>query len=86
MRSITFQGTSFEEFTEWQMTDKKIFAKIAELITEIRRTPFEGKGKPEALKHELQGKWSRRITQSHRLVYEVRQNEIIIHSCKFHYE
>ena len=65
--------------------DKKTFFKLADLIEEIRRTPFEGKGKPEPLKHGLKGFWSRRINQEHRLIYKVTENSIVIVSCNSHY-
>lgn len=60
--------------------------RINELIKEIQRTPYEGKGKPEALKYDLAGWWSRRIDREHRLVYQVRENEIQIISCRYHYD
>ncbi len=85
MRNVVFNGDSFKVFTEWQRTDKKIFDKIYKLIEECRRTPYKGNGKPEALKHELSGKYSRRINSEHRLVYEATDDEIIIFSCKLHY-
>ncbi len=65
--------------------DKKVDAKIVSLIKDVQREPFSGLGKPEALKHELSGLWSRRITKEHRLVYSVSDQEIVIISCKFHY-
>lgn len=61
-------------------------SRILKLINEIKRTPFKGTGKPEPLKYQLKGKWSRRITDEHRLVYEVSDDLITIISCKFHYE
>jgi len=70
---------------EWVIEDKKVFFKLADLIEEIRRTPFEGRGKPEPLKHDLKGFWSRRITDEHRLVYHVSDEEIYVLSCKYHY-
>jgi toxin YoeB len=73
------------EFTEWASIDKKIHSKIIELINDVLRTPFTGLGKPEPLKHELQGYWSRRITNEHRLVYKVTNEEVLIISCKSHY-
>lgn len=76
---------SFEEFTEWQNTDKKIYKKIASLIKEISRTPFTGTGKPEPLKGDLSGYWSRRIDDQHRLVYRVTEEQIEIVQCKGHY-
>ena len=85
MRNIAFVPKAFENFIEWSGENKKIHAKIIELIKDIQRNPFSGIGKPEPLKHELKGLWSRRITEEHRLVYEVKNEEIIIHSCRFHY-
>jgi toxin YoeB len=60
--------------------------KINELIKDIQRTPYQGKGKPEPLKYDLTGLWSRRIDLEHRLVYRVKDKEILIYSCKYHYE
>ncbi|QQS52803.1 MAG: Txe/YoeB family addiction module toxin [Bacteroidota bacterium] len=57
-----------------------------ELVKDIQRTPFDGKGKPEALKYDLAGYWSRRIDLDHRLVYQYRDEEILIYSCRYHYE
>ncbi len=65
--------------------DKKIYCKIVELIKDIARDPFKGLEKPEALKHDLIGYWSRRINLEHRLVYKVTNEEIIVLSCKYHY-
>ena len=83
---ISFTQNSLEEYQTWATEDKKIFKKISDLIKEICRTPFEGSGKPEPLKHELSGFWSRRITQEHRLVYKVENDAVYIASCKYHYE
>lgn len=84
-RDVIFRGSSFSDFNEWQINNPKVFRKIAELIEEIRRDPFSGKGNPEPLKHNLSGYWSRRITGEHKLVYTVNENEILIISCKYHY-
>lgn len=65
--------------------NKAILKKISELIRSIQETPFQGIGKPEGLKHNLSGLWSRRISHEHRLVYEVREEKILIHSLKGHY-
>lgn len=70
MKSITFSPDAINQLDEWKRIDPKILIKIISLITEISSTPFSGTGKPELLKHSLKGKWSRRITQEHRLVYE----------------
>ena len=85
MRKVAFLTRSFDEFNQWAVEDKKIYRKIVTLIKEIQRDPFSGLGKPEALKHDLSGLWSRRITKEHRLVYSVSEEEIVIVSCKFHY-
>lgn len=85
MRDVVFKGTSFKDFTNWLIVDKAIYLKIATLIEETRRTPFEGKGTPEALKHDLEGMWSKRINTEHRLVYKVTPEFIEIISCKYHY-
>ena len=84
-RKIVFESSAFTDFNDWAKLDKKIQRKIIELIKDIDRQPFQGLGKPEALKHDLKGYWSRRINQEHRLVYKVTNEEIIILSCKYHY-
>ncbi|MEH2386094.1 MAG: Txe/YoeB family addiction module toxin [Nostoc sp.] len=85
MKNITFALEAFEQFNDWAAQDKKIHRKIITIINDIVRQPFTGLGKPEPLKRELSGYWSRRITDEHRLVYEVTETEIIILSCRFHY-
>ena len=82
---ISFEDVAFTEYRQWEIDDKKIFMKINSLITEIMRDPFHGIGKPEPLKWNMTGHWSRRITDEHRLVYKVFNDQIIITSCKFHY-
>lgn len=86
MKNITFAPEAFEQFNDWAAQDKKIHRKIINLINDIIRQPFSGLGKPEPLKHELSGYWSRRITHEHRLVYQVTETEIIILNCRFHYD
>ena len=83
---ITFSKNAWEDYVSWQKEDKKILRKINELIKDIQRTPFEGKGKPEPLKYDLAGFWSRRIDLEHRLVYQYEKNELLIYSCKYHYD
>jgi toxin YoeB len=85
-RKIVFESSAFTDFNDWGRLDKKIQRKIIELIKDIDRNPFQGLGKPEALKHDLSGYWSRRINKEHRLVYKVTNDEIIILSCKYHYD
>jgi toxin YoeB len=83
--NITWTVESWEEYEEWQEEDRKIVKKINSLIKDIKRDFFNGIGKPEPLKHELSGCWSRRITDEHRLVYEITDYSIVIISCKYHY-
>ena len=86
MKDIVFTGKAYTDFIEWSKTDRKVFEKISILIEETSRTPFKGKGKPEPLRHQLKGCWSRRITEEHRLVYKVNENDVQIISCKYHYQ
>ncbi|HMR58459.1 MAG TPA: Txe/YoeB family addiction module toxin [Cyclobacteriaceae bacterium] len=86
MRKIVFSPTALQQLDHWKQTNPKISNRIVILITAITESPFSGVGKPEPLKHSLHGKWSRRITQEHRLVYEVTDSEIRILSCRFHYD
>jgi toxin YoeB len=86
MRRIAFEKSAFEDFTEWATINRKIHKRIAALILDILRQPFSGLGKPEPLRHELQGYWSRRIDQEHRLVYTVDEDMVTIASCRYHYE
>jgi toxin YoeB len=83
---ITFSKNSWEDYISWQKEDKNILKKINQLIKEIQRTPYQGLGNPEPLKYELTGFWSRRIDREHRLVYQVFEDELLIYSCKYHYE
>lgn len=80
-----FLSPAWEDYLFWQQTDKSILRKINSLIKEIERTPFEGTGKPEPLKHNLAGWWSRRLNLEHRLVYRVENESIIILQCRYHY-
>lgn len=83
---ITFSKNAWEDYTSWLTEDKTMLKKINDMVKEIQRTPYEGKGKPEPLKYDLAGLWSRRIEREHRLVYQVKENEILIFSCKYHYD
>jgi toxin YoeB len=83
--SLEFDPAAFEDLAWWVETDRKKALRILKLIKEIQRKPFEGTGKPEALKHELSGCWSRRIDDEHRLVYQVTENKIRILACRYHY-
>jgi len=83
---IIFTKNSWEDYTSWVNEDKKTLQKINILIKDIQKNPFEGKGKPEPLKYDLAGFWSRRIDREHRLVYRFENNEILIYSCRYHYD
>ena len=85
MRIIAFHQEAFEQFGEWAKADKKIFERLHRLISETAKNPFDGIGKPEPLKANLKGYWSRRINDEHRLVYKVTEEQIIIVACKYHY-
>jgi toxin YoeB len=81
-----FVDESWEDYLYWQSTDKKILRRINELLKDISRTPYSGIGKPEPLRHNYKGFWSRRIDNEHRLIYQVKENEIYILKCRFHYD
>ncbi|MDR0194351.1 MAG: Txe/YoeB family addiction module toxin [Myroides sp.] len=83
---FVFVEESWEDYLYWQKTDKKKLKKINELLRDIARNPFEGIGKPEALKHKYAGFWSRRIDEEHRLIYKIDDDEVQIVKCRFHYE
>ena len=82
---ITFSESAWAGYAYWQTPDKKFLKKLNGLIDEVSRTPYEGTGKPELLKHELAGWWSRRITDEHRLVYRIKDGSLEIAQCRFHY-
>jgi len=82
---ICFRERAWQDYLYWQQTDKKILKRINMLIKDIQRDPFNGLGKPEQLKHQFTGFWSRRITDEHRLVYTFSNNELIIVQCRYHY-
>lgn len=82
---IVFLDQGWEDYLYWQTTDKATLKKINSLLKEIERIPFDGSGKPEPLKHNLAGWWSRRISLEHRLVYKIDENSIVILQCRYHY-
>jgi toxin YoeB len=82
---LIFSEHAWEDYLYWQRTDRKTLARINKLIKEIQRTPFEGTGKPEALKHGLSGYWSRRINDEHRIVYKIDSNSLLIAQLRYHY-
>jgi len=81
-----FVDESWEDYQYWLKTDKKILARINDIIKDISRTPYNGLGKPEPLKYKYKGFWSRRITDEHRLIYQVKGDELYIVKCKYHYD
>lgn len=88
--NVVFTQEAWEDFEHWMDNDTEVEIKIRELLKEIRRTPFHGLGKPEALKYNLKGFWSRRITGEHRLVYQVsgskgKDLQCAVVQCRFHY-
>lgn len=82
---LVFSEQAWEDYLHWQTTDKNILKRINALIKETARTPFEGVGKPEALKHALAGYWSRRINDEHRMVYKVDGDALWIAQLRYHY-
>ena len=82
---LIFSDNAWSDYLYWQETDKQILKRINRLIKDIKRSPFQGLGKPEPLKYELSGLWSRRITDEHRLIYEVNEDSISIVACRYHY-
>ena len=86
MKRIVFSKNAWEEYVSWQTEDKKMLKKINSLIRDIQSSPFEGIGKPEPLRYDLAGLWSRRIDREHRLVYKVEGDDVFIYSCRYHYD
>ena len=82
---LFWDKAAWEDYQYWIDTDKKVLRKINSLIKECQRTPFEGTGKPEPLKQNLSGFWSRRITGEHRFVYKVENDVLYIAQCRYHY-
>lgn len=85
MRNLEFDIAAFEDLAWWIKQDRRKALRIVEIIKQIEREPFTGIGKPEPLKHELKGCWSRRIDDEHRLVYQVFADKIRILACRYHY-
>lgn len=82
---LIFSNKAWDDYLYGQNNDKQVLKKINQLIKDIKREPFDGIGKPEPLKHELRGFWSRRITDEHRLVYQVDESGLSIAACRYHY-
>lgn len=85
MKQLLWDESGWEDYLYWQVNDKKILFRINDLIKDTQRNPFTGLGKPEPLKGNLSGCWSRRINEEHRLVYMVKEDCIYILQCRFHY-
>ena len=84
-KKLSFRDKGFDDYIYWQTQDRKTLKRINQLIQDIDRNGHSGMGKPEALKYNRQGWWSRRIDDEHRLVYRIEDDEILIASCRFHY-
>jgi len=85
MRNVEFVPDAFKEYQEWIEVDPKMALRIGDLIRDILRNPFDGIGKPEALKHQFKDYWSRRIDREHRLIYKITETSVLIISCYSHY-
>lgn len=82
---VLFLPDPFDHYVHWQERDRAIVGKINRLIRECQRHPFEGTGKPEPLRGDYSGWWSRRIDREHRLVYRVEEGALVIVQCRYHY-
>lgn len=83
--NLVFSERAWEDYLYWQKTDKKMVQRINALIKEVVRSPYEGIGKPEPLKHALSGYWSRRINEEHRIVYKAADGSLLIAQLRYHY-
>ena len=83
---LVFTPSAWEDYLWFQSRDRKLLKRVNQLIEDVKRSPFQGIGKPEPLKGELSGYWSRRINDEHRLVYSVTATEVVIVACRYHYE
>lgn len=82
---LSFSSEAWEDYVEWQRLDPKIAKRVSAILSDMPRSPYEGIGKPEPLKHQLTGWWSRRIDQKHRIVYRVKEDIILIAECRDRY-
>ncbi len=82
---LIFADEAWEDYLYWQKQDKKVVERINRLISEIKREPFAGVGKPEPLRHALSGFWSRRITDEHRIVYKIEDGALLLAQLRYHY-
>lgn len=84
-RLLSWTDEAWNDYLYWQTQDKKTLKRTNKLITDVKRSPFEGIGKPEPLKENLSGFWSRRVDDTHRLVYAVDDQAVTVISCRYHY-
>jgi toxin YoeB len=82
---LIFSERAWEDYLYWQETDRRLVARIHQLIRDIQREPFSGIGKPEPLRHAFQGYWSRRINEEHRIVYKILEDSVLIAQLRYHY-
>jgi toxin YoeB len=82
---LCWADDAWDDYLYWQQTDRKVLKRVNDLIKDMKRNPFEGLGKPEPLKHQWSGYWSRRITEEHRLVYKLEEGSLYIAQCRYHY-
>jgi toxin YoeB len=85
VRELVFESAALDDLLWWVQQDRRKAVRVLELVLDVQRDPFTGRGKPEPLKHELAGCWSRRIDSEHRLVYEVQDDKIRFLGCRYHY-
>jgi len=83
---LIFSSKAWDNYLYWQKTDKAMVKRINALIKDIQRSPFDGIGKPEPLKHGLSGYWSRRISDEHRIVYKIAEGNLLIAQLRYHYK
>ena len=83
---IIFEDAGWDDYLWWQQNDRQVLRKLNQLIRAIQRDPWDGIGKPEALKNNLSGFWSRRITEEHRIVYRMEDDDLIVAQCRGHYD
>ncbi len=83
---LIFSENAWDDYLYWQKTDKKMLKRINLLIEDMKRSPFDGIGKPELLKYDLSGYWSRRIDEEHRIIYKVQDDAIFLSQLRYHYE
>jgi toxin YoeB len=82
---LIFSERAWDDYLHWQKTDRKVMLRVNQLIQEIKRDPFGGIGKPEPLRHALQGYWSRRINDEHRIIYRIQDDSVLIAQLRYHY-